>query len=357
MTQHRFSEYAPGESAAQETRVQSFGLAVGDTTVTYCALGNSLYESLRFFTPRMVGPSLGIVQSVLERSGARPLLKAPLPQVITQQGMDEILDEILSRHQHKKQTSPSALFILYYAGHAIAGPNGQLYLVMNDYDGDPANDIGEDYLHGLSREQLEHPTSPVSGSNFGQLFDLMGAIQAEYPEEIPGLYPLSAIEEKLRALNTPFMLLVDACYSHEQMDQLRNALSLTPRGDYFGPALDGGPGEVTRYTDAIHRFGDVPYLRSPNAVVLSAAPGSIAVEVPSPRPNLFNSEFVAPLARRMYNRLESTLAYSTPISYGAFFHSIVDVKPTGEVRTYGITSWSDFSTAGDVEMLSAGKRK
>jgi len=75
------------------------------------------------------------------------------------------------------------------------------------------------------------------------------------------------------------------------------------------------------------------------------------VETASPRSDFFGSEFVAPLAHRMYNRFESAAAYATPLSYGEFFNSIVDVKPTGEVKTQGTTSWSDFSAATKVEML------
>ena len=34
-----------------------------------------------------------------------------------------------------------------------------------------------------------------------------------------------------------------------------------------------------------------------------------------------------------------------------FFNSIVDVKRTGEIRTFGVTSWSNFDEAKKINML------
>ena len=242
-------------------------------------------------------------------------------------------------------------------GHAVAGPNGHQYLVLQDYRGNPAEDIGENYLYGLSREQLEAPSSPVSGSNFSDLFDVANALKTAYPEEIEGLYPVSEIERRLGETGVPMVVLIDACVSVEQMEQLRMALSLTSDGDYYGPSNFGGPDEVLRYAKAIKRFGNVPYLNSQNPVILSAAPGSIAVVVPDPLPGLLKSNRVAPLVRKIYTQFENVLVDGTAISLGDFFYSIVDIKELGEVRIRGSVSWSDFSKVNKVGFLEEYKKR
>jgi len=176
-------------------------------------------------------------------------------------------------------------------------------------------------------------------------------INGEYPKEILGLYPISKISKRFEKLGVPFVIIVDACYSHEQMEELRDRLNLTENGDYFGPDDFGGPNEVSKYSEAINRFGQSPYLNSSNIIILSSAPGSIAIQVPYPKPILSRNEYVAPLSRRIYNQLNSIVANGNPVSYGEFFYSMVDVKKIGEVRTQGVTSWSDFSKISTIEML------
>ena len=131
-------------------------------------------------------------------------------------------------------------------------------------------------------------------------------------------------------------------------------LSLTPRGITLGRIWKGGV-EVRRYAEAIHGFDSVPYLRSSNVIILSPAPGSIAGKSQVRGLIFFQNEFLAPLSRRIYNRFESMLVSSAPISYGEFLHPILDVKPSGEIRTYGTTTWSDFSVIRQIEMFKKNR--
>lgn len=334
--------------------LKNLNLQPANKAITYLAWGNTQYESEYFGNLNVVGSSIELFSGVMEQSGGRPLLEGANPESLTSAQMDEILDRAAAALKKQKRKTP---FIFYYVGHAVAGPNGHQYLVLKDYRGNPAEDIGENYLYGLSREQLEAPASPVSGSNFSDLFDVANALKTAYPEEIEGLYPVSEIERRLGEAGVPMVVLVDACFSVEQMEQLRMALSLTPDGDYYGPSNFGGPDEVLRYAKAIKRFGNVPYLNSQNPVILSAAPGSIAVVVPDPLPGLLKSNRVAPLARKIYTQFENTLVEGTAISLGDFFYSIVDIKELGEVRIRGSVSWSDFSKVNKVGFLEEYKRR
>lgn len=335
-------------------RLKDLNLQPSNKAMTYLAWGNTQYESEYFGNLNVVGSSIDLFSGVMEQSGGLPLLEGTNLESLTSAQMDEMLDKAAAALKRQKKKMP---FVFYYVGHAVAGPNGHQYLVLKDYRGNPAEDIGENYLYGLSREQLEAPTSPVSGSNFSDLFDVANALNTAYPEEIDGLYPVSEIERRLGEAGVPMVVLVDACFSVEQMEQLRMALSLTPDGDYYGPSNFGGPDEVLRYAKAIKRFGNVPYLNSQNPVILSAAPGSIAVVVPDPLPGLLKSNRVAPLARKLYTQFEHVLVEGTAISLGDFFYSIVDIKELGEVRIRGSVSWSDFSKVNKVGFLEEYKKR
>ena len=334
--------------------LQDLNLQPANKAMTYLAWGNTEYESEYFGNLNVVSSSIDLFSGVMEQSGGLPLLRGTNPENLTSDQMDEMLDKAVAALKRQRRKTP---FVFYYVGHAVAGPNGHQYLVLKDYRGNPAEDIGENYLYGLSREQLEVPSSPVSGSNFSDLFDVANALKTTYPEEIEGLYPVSEIERRLGEAGVPMVVLVDACFSVEQMEQLRMALSLTPDGDYYGPSNFGGPDEVLRYAKAIRRFGNVPYLNSLNPVILSAAPGSIAVVVPDPLPGLFKPNRVAPLARKIYTQFENVLIAGTAISLGDFFYSIVDIKELGEVRIKGSISWSDFSKVNKVGFLEEYKRR
>jgi hypothetical protein len=332
----------------KDFQLSQYNLKKGDNNVKYITLGNSTYQSNYFGNLRLVEKSIEIVSSVFYKAGAQPLMNGKRNSIIKQKQFDDILNEIESELKLSEKTS---LLIFYYVGHAISGPNGHLYLVLNDYVGNPSSEIGEDFYHGLYRESIEQSTSPLSGSNFSDIFDIMGEIQVEYPVDIDGLYPVSKISKKLEKSGVPFIIMIDACYSHEQMNELRNKLNLTKNGDYYGPNTNGGPDEVFRYSNAIEKFGKSPYLNSKNVVVLSSAPGSIAVQVPNPQNNFFKNEFVAPLASRIYNQFYWSVVNTIPISYGDFVYSFIDVKRLGEVRTQGVTSWSDFSVVNEIKML------
>lgn len=345
----RFKEYVPDtEQLTENSALEQYQTGRGNKNVFYITLGNSRYQSNYFGNLRLVEESTSLVSEVLSAVGANQLTEEN-NDIISKEEMDLILDDLRDSLRNKDSGS---LLIFYYVGHAISGTNGQMYLVMNDYNGNPEDDIGSDYMHGLSRELLDEPISPVGTTNFNDLFDVLYAVTAEYPEDIEGLYPVSKIAQRLHETNMPFIILIDACYGHEDMDRLRDELSITQSGDYFGPKINGGPEEVRRYVSAIRQFGNVPYLNSTNVVLLSSAPGSVALEVSSPKPDLFKSKFVAPMAKKIYNQYINDIIKQNSIKYGDFFYELVDVKELGESNIHGITSWSDFSEINQVEMLS-----
>ena len=332
---------------AAELDISAFNLKTGAPGIQYALLGNSRYRSTEFGNLRVVEPSIQIVESVFHKAGAESLITEQLPRVLNEAKINDVVSRITDELRKMK---PS-LFVLYYVGHAVTGLGGQLYLVLEDYNGDLEDDLGEDFLLGLPRAQLDNPASPLTGKNIGNLLDVVTALQAEAPLEVQGLYPVSTIAKQLEKTGIPFIILIDACFEHKGMDHLRNTFNLTESGDYYGPDDYGGPQEVERYADAIRQFGTPPYLHSTNVVIFSATPGTIAVTVQDPRPQWDSTYRVGPLARRIYRRFEATVARSEPISWGDFLYTIVDVKGLGVRRIQGTVSWSDFSAVRQVPML------
>ena len=153
--------------------ISAFNLAPSTKDIRYELLGNANYDSDFFGDLRLIEPSLDIVEGVFEEAGARRLLLEHPTGVVKETQMNDFLTSIASELE---ATVPS-LFVLYYAGHAIAGPGGQLYLVMTDYGGNPAEDFGEDFLLGLARVQM----SELVGGNFDDILDVVSMLHAEIP--------------------------------------------------------------------------------------------------------------------------------------------------------------------------------
>ena len=333
-------------SLSEALDISAFNLTPSTKDIRYELLGNANYDSHFFGDLRLTEPSLEIVEHVFKEAGAQRLLVENSTGVVTETQLNGFLTRIAS----ELETTVPSLFVLYYAGHAIAGPGGQLYLVMSDYGGNPIDDFGEDFLLGSARLQM----SELVGGNFDDILDVVSSVRAKLPHKISGLYPVSKLAQRLQESNTPFVILIDACYEYDEMDRLREELNLTESGDdYFGPDTYTEAQEFQQqYVNAIHQFSTAPYLNSTDVIIFSATPGSAAVAVKDPRPMWDSYRRVAPLASRIYKRFEGALVKSETVTWGDFLQSIVDVQRLGEIRTHGTVSWSDFEIARHLTMLS-----
>lgn len=326
----------------------TFGLRRSGRAVTYVAVGTAQYRSERFGNLESVGPSMELAGAALEQVGAAAVAGVQPPQsgATTRASMDAFLDQLAG----KLAADKPAAFVFYYVGHAVARRGGHMYLVLSDYNGDLKQDLGEETMLGLPRAQLEAPNAPLGGSNIGSILDVVNAAEGELPDATPGLYAVAEVCQRIGRANVPFAVVVDGCFESETMEALRQELNLTRAGDYYGPK-DLPAQELQLYASALRQFGVAPYLHAANPVVLSAKPGSVALEVPHPA---FGWEFaprVGPLAARMYRLAQASVVGDGDTSWGAYLRGLADYAGTGELGTKGSISWSDFEPLRQIPAL------
>jgi hypothetical protein len=287
---------------------------------------------------RMARPSVDDVNESLGLLGAQPL-----------PGFERLFDptterlsEFFSGAARAAQRAGSQSLIVYYVGHAYAGHGGQEYLILKDYHGSLKRDLGNDLLVGAAREELEAPGAAMPGTQFGGLLDAVKAIQAEGAEPEGGLFPVSAAARLLSSSGVRFAFLLDGCFEHDEVVRLRTQLGLTQRGDYVGAHLNGGPEAMHEFTETLREFSAAPYLRKTDVVLIAAAPGTLAIEQPHPGGSWTSELTLAPLAVRLH-RLSRLRTFA---NWGDLLRSARDIGSTGEIRTAGTVSWSDFSEFG-----------
>ncbi|MDP2276363.1 MAG: hypothetical protein Q8K32_36830 [Archangium sp.] len=332
---------APGDPDAVEKSLHLVPLteevtqsAQPRSNVRYGIVGVDTYgPKSKFGALRMTRPSVSLVSDSLHWLGAVPALTEPVLMNPTREELESRLDALAAvRHEPGVDA-----VVVYVVGHAISGNGGQSYLVLPSHPQDVVELLGNDLFMGSSRKQAEAQV----GGNLSDLLKVATAVASEV-EAPPGLYSAADMYRRLQGDEeggAPFALLLDSCFSHEQLQSLRQEVGLTARGDYFLPA-EGGELDATReYSKRLAEFFEAPYLRSTNVVLFGAAPGTLAAERPNPR--FVFAPRVAPLASR--------LSVASASTWGDVIRNMRDVAPLGEHRTYGTASWSDLASFQQLE--------
>jgi hypothetical protein len=108
--------------------------------------------------------------------------------------------------------------------------------------------------------------------------------------------------------------------------------------------------ELQLYASALRQFGVAPYLHAANPVVLSAKPGSVALEVPHPT---FDWEFaprVGPLAARMYRLAQVSVVAGGDTNWGAYLRGLADYAEIKTTQKFYLSVQDD-----DLEAARAGR--
>jgi hypothetical protein len=321
-----------GADAPVPLQIQAFGLRPA-SDVRYLTIGSAEYDASSEFGN--LAPAFGseeIVQQRLELLGARPAA-APLVGKVTQKAWDETVSQVRARLSTGKKPD---LFILYFAGHAVATAAGRQYLVLGDYKGSLKDDLAK----RVPTADLVAPTTPGSVAQ---------AVEQQTDLTPPGLVALPALHRALGELQMPFVLIIDGCYQTHDLKHLREVLSFTPFGDYYGEAQVPGE-QLSTYGRALREFGQAAYLSDTSPIIFGARPGSVAFPVASPLGAPGTG--VAPLAAAWVVLTDEVIGVGESASWGDLLRRFADHGSSGEIRVHGPITWSDFSLLNTIPMVT-----
>ena len=305
---------------------------------TYCGV----YRSQDFHNLAGADASARLVAAALTSTGGK--LLAPLRDSGTLSEAEFYRQIDLA----KAQTGGLDALIIYHMGHAVSLGFGQLFLVMSDCEAS----LPEQNDFALLRHQINQEKGPGTGSAEGVLAGIIQAVEAESsPEGAAGLVPLSAVYKRLEVVGIPFALLIDGCYDRDDMEKLKTQLSMDSASNYYGPNVSSSE-EQLAYQHVMDSFGQVPYLRSTNVVILAAKPGSKAIVVKNPLSDWSFSPDVGPLAAKLASRLDSKFTWDLGVMWSDILAGLASWRGTGEIDFKGSISWSDFSTFAKLKPLS-----
>jgi hypothetical protein len=308
--------------------------AVSAEPWTVASISSGYYQHIRTNDQPWNSRSADAVESAFQLFNPQSTLRvrATSENPLTSSALNDFVAQIgaAAKQAH------SQFILVYYIGHSLSWPNGDIALVLGE-----AEQIPEP-----KREYTNEAISERVGAKVGALFQLADALYANLEKLPPGYMPLRDLYSELDKIGIPFVLLVDGCLRNDEFEQFRNSIGLTTDSEtrsffYTGPdgkllsSLDGFDQRLRHFADSL------PYLRSRNLVILAAKPGTFAQ--PWPDPDLDWSQ-VGPLSARITNYVRASAWDQDPPTLGDVLSNVTDYKGTGEISPKGSISWSDFDS-------------
>lgn len=220
--------------------------------------------------------------------------------------------------------NPVEHLVVYYSGHGLSLPNGEIVLLQGN--------VNKDYA-----ERAVQSYSP----SLGELGD--------------GLILVEQLYNALDMANIPFTLIIDACYPNDEMANALTRVSML-LGDKEGTELYY-IGDNALITDEIADIGKVmskigsrfEYRQKTNAVIFSSKPGAKSVFKPNPI-DLYGMD-LPPLASRILKFNDYVDVNHNKKSLAEIIRINVDsVAGVGEVSLNGSITWSNL----DILLSSLG---
>lgn len=212
--------------------------------------------------------------------------------------------------------NPVEHLFVYYTGHGLSLPNGEMILLQGNVD--------KDYAEKAANNKT--PETSVSGD---------------------GLLLVEQLYDALAMTSVPFTMIVDACYPN---DEMANALT---RVDMLLGDEDGSElyyiGDNELITDELSDLGAVlrqvgnrfDYRQQANAVIFSSKPG--AKSVYHPNPNNPYGILLPPMASRILKYSNYVDAENKRIPISEIIRNSIDsVNGLGEVSLDGSITWSNL---------------
>lgn len=229
---------------------------------------------------------------------------------------DEILKWTIDLNMELLE-NPVDYLIVYYSGHGLSLPNGEMTL--------PQGNLQKNFAESAIENMTPRTASPGDGYILAETlynsFDIMGI---------------------------PFTLLLDVCYDNQEMQEALKRVSMT-LSDRDGSNLlyhgekDLITSEMSHIGNALYDIGQrFEYRTQSNPIIFSAKPGTVSNVENSPE-SYFEYR-IAPIAARLARYYQYNTP-SDPISLNQLISNITDLKSgIGEINLEGTTTWSNLDT-------------
>lgn len=220
--------------------------------------------------------------------------------------------------------NPVEHLLVYYSGHGLTLPNGEVVLLQGN--------INKDYAEKGAKNNLP------SKSELGD-----------------GLLLVEQLYNALSMANIPFTLLIDACHPNDEMAEALTRVSML-LGDEDGSELYY-IGDETLITNELSDIGKVmreigsrfEYRQQSNVVIFSSKPGAKSVFKPNPI-DPYGLQ-LPPLAARILKHKDFVDENSNRLELAEIIQMNIDsVNGLGEVSLDGSVTWSNL----DEMLLSLG---
>lgn len=304
-----------------------------DVPWTLGTISSGYYPALQTLTQTWNASSADLVQSTLSyfHPASHLQLRSTKEEPLTHKTIHAFLSDLAETASR----SQSRFVVLYYVGHTVSWPNGDIAIVLGDANAIP----------NLERPNSKDAVAQQLGSNIGDLMQLADTLTANVEQLPPGYLPLREVYAELEKTRLPFLLAIDGCLRNDDFEKFRASLGIV--GDqnsgsfFFVNANQQLSSSLSEFDNHLRHFADgLPYLHSKNPVILAAKPGTFAL--PGDNPDISWNP-AGPLAWRMTRYVRSSLLDATPPSLADVFSNITDYKGTGEISPKGSISWSDFT--------------
>jgi hypothetical protein len=226
------------------------------------------------------------------------------------------------------KSAKAELLVVYYVGHMERTGTGSLSLLMGD---------------APAQRPLRAPP-PANG--MGNLRDIIQAVdQAEVElAPRPGTLDVAVVHRRLGTAKIPFVLLVDGCLEDPTFAEARLRLGIVvdPHGGepvYVGPG-DAGTALRKQIAELEAYPRDFPWLKSKDATVLAATPGTVAYG--QLHPTWLLGGTVGPIAKKLFGAAARTRWDPERPSLIRILNFSADRQAIGPQELVGTVSWSDW---------------
>jgi hypothetical protein len=234
----------------------------------------------------------------------------------------------LEAFSEEAKKAKAELLVVYYVGHMERTGTGGLSLLMGD---------------APAERKIRSPAPATGTGNLRELMQIVDQAEAELAPQ-SGSLDVAVIHRQLGKVKLPFVLFVDGCLQDPSYDEARERLGIMvdARGGepvYVGPS-DAGTALREQIAKLQAYPQDFPWLKSKDATILGATPGTVAYAATNPVWVLGGP--VGPIARRVFDVVARTRWDADRPNLIRILNFAADRQSIGPQELVGTVSWSDW---------------